>query len=116
MGRYGVNVAPNAGIKSIQRGQYGDASGDHANGSTAQQNIDRTIEPVDVNKTFMVVNEAMNYPVTTEGGGVTDNRVYPAPQAKVTLQDENTIRIAYRVSSFGQSEKQWVGYQVVEMM
>lgn len=116
MGRYGVNVAPNAGIKSIQRGQYGNVSTDHANGSTAQINVDRTINTVDVNKTFMVVNEAMNYPVTTEGGGVTDNRVYPAPQAKVTLLDENTIRIAYRISSFAQSELQWVGYQVVELM
>ena len=70
MGRYGVNAAPVAGIKSIQRGQYQGNAG----GSTAQQNDDSTIEPVDVNKTYMVVNEAMNYPVTTEGGGVTDNR------------------------------------------
>lgn len=112
MGRFGVDIAPVAGIKSIQRGQY---SG-NAGGSTAQINDDTTIETVDVNKTYMAVCESGSFPVTTEGGGVTDNRVYPHPQAAAYLLDENTVRVRYRISSYGQSEQQWIGWQVVELM
>ena len=112
MGRYGVNIAPVAGIKSIQRGQY---SGNAAN-STAQINDDTTINTVDANKTYMAVCESGSFPVTNEGGGVTDNRTYPHPQAAAYLLDENTVRVRYRISSYGQSEQQWIGWTAVEHM
>tara|TARA_Y100000004_G_scaffold183898_1_gene232278 strand:+ start:6963 stop:7301 length:339 start_codon:yes stop_codon:yes gene_type:complete len=112
MGRYGVNIAPVAGIKRIQRGQYNGTAGN----STAQINDDTTIHTVDEKTTYMAVCESGSFPVTNEGGGVTDNRTYPHPQAAAYLLDENTVRVRYRISSYGQSEQQWIGWQVVELM
>jgi len=112
MGRYGVDIAPVAGIKSIQTGHYTGNAG----GSTAQINDDTTIEPINETKSFMVVCESGSFPVTNEGGGVTDNRVYPHPQAAAYLLDDKTVRVRYRVSSFGQSETQYVYWQAIEMI